>query len=97
MNEVFPLHLSVVEIDTAQQHCACGLPRSSNMHASPVRILLIALILQCIAAAPLISPGLHPQDLNAEDKSIVKFHLVANTDVTMKVFSKGLVCAPNLV
>ena len=56
-------------------------------------LLLLALSLQQILAAPLISPGSESQEHPQHDESVAKFHLVANTDVTKRVSSKGLMCA----
>jgi hypothetical protein len=64
------------------------------MPALPVWLLLLALTVQQTAAAPLMSPVLDGQDRPQLDGSTVKFHLVANTDVSKRVSSKGLVFAP---
>jgi hypothetical protein len=56
-------------------------------------LLLLAMSLQQIPAAPLISPGSESQQHPQHDESVAKFHLVANTDVTKRVSSKGLMCA----
>ena len=68
--------------------------RSFKMLAPFVVLLFFVLLLHFTAAAPLISPGSESQE-HIEDKSTAKFHLVANTDVTMRVSSKGLVYVPN--
>ena len=56
--------------------------------------LVLALTVPPTAAAPLISPVSEGQDRPQLDESTVKFHLVANTDMSRRVSSKGLVFAP---
>jgi hypothetical protein len=66
-----------------------------QMVASSVGPLVLALMLQAIVAAPIISqtPGLETKDLGQEEQSTAKFHLAANTDVNVQVSSKGLMYA----
>jgi hypothetical protein len=56
-------------------------------------LLLLALSMQQALAAPLISPGSESREHPQHGETVAKFHLVANTDVTKRVSSKGLMCA----
>lgn len=73
---------------------SAALSLSFTMPASHAALLLfLALSLQQILAAPLISPGSESQEHPQHGETVAKFHLVANTDVTKRVSSKGLMCA----